>query len=136
MSGLQTLYPNASGAGFGVSTNADNVRANTRWLDEWIMFSGDHPDFDSTLTYTSGKLTEIIYAEQTASAVADGRASGTRIYGKVTLTYTGSALTKVKKEISYNAGSSYAIWVGRAGNAFQNLTYTSDVLTSTTMATS
>lgn len=134
MSGLSSLYPNAGS--YSASTNADNVRANVQWLEELAIFMGVHPDFDGAFTYTSGSLTQALYTEQTASATADGRGSGTRKIAKQTLTYTSGNLTKIKNEISYNNGSSYSIWVGRAGNAFTNPGYTSGNLTSTTMATS
>ena len=134
MSGLLSLYPNAGS--YSASTNADKVRANVQWLEEALIFTGTHPDFDGAFTYTSGTLTQALYTEQTASATADGRGSGTRKIAKQTLTYTAGVLTKVKNEISYNNGVSYAIWVGRAGNAYMNPGYTSGDLTSTTMATS
>jgi len=134
MSGLLSSYPNAGS--YGVSTNADNVKANIQWLEELLIFAGMHPDFDGAFTYTSGNLTQALYTEQLASATADGRGSGTRKIARQTLTYTSGVLTKVKNEMSYDNGGSYSIWVGRAGNAFMNPGYTSGNLTSTTMATS
>jgi len=132
--GVRSLYPNAGA--FGVSANADKVRGNTQWLEELAVFMGMHPDFDGTLSYTSGQLTGSLWVEQLASATVDGRVNGTRKQARETLTYTSGQLTKVKREFSYDNGGTWAIWTGRAGNAFENLGYTSGLLTTITRATS
>jgi len=68
--------------------------------------------------------------ESTASAAADvpSRSGAQRYYLRQTLTYTSGALTKVRYEISYDSGSTWANWTDAAGNSYQNLTYNSNGL--------
>jgi hypothetical protein len=131
---FRTGYPNASS--YGVSTNADNVRANLQNLREMIAQFSGAPGFDipvsGGMTYVSGQLTGVLYQESTAAAAADTptRSAAQRIFIRQTLSYTSGNLTKVRYEISYDAGSTYIDWVDLAGEAFLNLTYNTNGLES------
>jgi len=136
MSGyIQRAYPSASG--YGVSDNADKVREHTQNLLEMIAQTGSAPGFDipasGGTTFSGGNLTGVLFQESTASAAADvpSRSGSERYYLRQTLTYDGSNnLTKVRFEISYDSGSTWANWADAAGNSYQNLTYDTDGLES------
>ena len=137
MSGyIQKAYPNASGGGFGVSTNADKVREHTQNLLEMIAQTGSAPGFDIPVsggtTFSGGNMTGVLFQESTASAAADvpSRSGAQRYYLRQTLTYSGSDLTKVRFEISYDSGSTWANWADAAGNSYLNITYDTDGLES------
>ena len=137
MSGyIQKAYPNASGGGFGVSTNADKVREHTQNLLEMVGQGAGAPGFDipvsGGMTYSGGNLTGVLMQESTASAAADvpSRSGAQRYYLRQTLTYTSGNLTKVRYEISYDSGSTWSNWTDAAGNSYQNLTYNTDGLES------
>jgi len=136
MSGyIQRAYPSASG--YGVSDNADKVREHTQNLLEMIAQTGSAPGFDipasGGTTFSGGNLTGVLFQESTASAAADvpSRSGSQRYYLRQTLTYDGSNnLTKVRFEISYDSGSTWANWADAAGNSYQNLTYNANGLES------
>lgn len=137
MSGyIQKAYPNASGGGYGVSTNADKVREHTQNLLEMVAQGAGAPGFDipvsGGMTYSGGNLTGVLMQESTASAAADvpSRSGAQRYYLRQTLTYTSGALTKVRYEISYDSGSTWSNWTDAAGNSYQNLTYNANGLES------
>ena len=137
MSGyIQKAYPNASGGGYGVSTNADKVREHTQNLLEMVGQGAGAPGFDipvsGGMTYSGGNLTGVLMQESTASAAADvpSRSGAQRYYLRQTLTYTSGNLTKVRYEISYDSGSTWSNWTDAAGNSYQNLTYDTDGLES------
>jgi len=143
MSGyIQKAYPNASGGGYGVSTNADKVREHTQNLLEMVGQGAGAPGFDipvsGGMTYSGGNLTGVLMQESTASAAADvpSRSGAQRYYLRQTLTYTSGDLTKVRYEISYDSGSTWANWADAAGNSYQNLTYNTDGLESVIWGTS
>jgi len=128
MSGYtQKAYPNAGS--YGVSTNADKVREHTQNLLEMVAQGAGAPGFDipvsGGMTYSGGNLTGVLMQESTASAAADvpSRSGAQRYYIRQTLTYTSGNLTKVRYEISYDSGSTWANWTDAAGNSYQNLTY-------------
>jgi len=136
MSGyIQRAYPSASG--YGVSDNADKVREHTQNLLEMIAQTGSAPGFDipasGGTTFSGGNLTGVLFQESTASAAADvpSRSGAQRYYLRQTLTYDGSNnLTKVRFEISYDSGSTWANWADAAGNSYLNITYDTDGLES------
>lgn len=136
MSGyIQRAYPSASG--YGVSDNADKVREHTQNLLEMIAQTGSAPGFDipasGGTTFSGGNLTGVLFQESTASAAADvpSRSGSERYYLRQTLTYDGSNnLTKVRFEISYDSGSTWANWADAAGNSYLNITYDTDGLES------
>ena len=138
MSGyIQKAYPNASGGGYGVSTNADKVREHTQNLLEMVGQGAGAPGYDipvsGGMTYSGGNLTGVLMQESTASAAADvpSRSGAQRYYLRQTLSYNGSGqLTKVRYEISYNSGSTWSNWTDAAGNSYQNLTYNANGLES------
>ena len=137
MSGyIQRAYPNASGGGYGVSTNADKTREFLQNLFEMIAHTGGAPGYDIPVsggtTYSGGNLTGVLYQESTASAAADtpSRSGSQRYYLRQTLTYTSGDLTKVRFEISYDSGSTWANWADAAGNSYLNITYDTDGLES------
>lgn len=144
MSGYtQKAYPNASGGGFGVSTNADKVREHTQNLLEMVAQGAGAPGFDipvsGGMTYSSGRLTGVLLQESTANAAADvpTRGSGARYFVRQTLSYNGSGqLSKVRYEISYDSGTTWSNWVDAAGNSYQNLTYNTNGLESVIWGTS
>lgn len=135
MSGyIQRAYPSASG--YGVSDNADKVREYLQNLFEMIAHTGGAPGYDIPVsggtTYSGGNLTGVLYQESTASAAADtpSRSGSQRYYLRQTLTYTSGDLTKVRFEISYDSGSTWANWADAAGNSYLNITYDTDGLES------
>jgi hypothetical protein len=131
MSGLLDFrFPNPGSNNVG--TNSDKIRANTEFVEELAMFAGEHPDYEIAFTYSGGNLTQVDYTEITAAATARGRASGTRIFGREILTYSGSNLQKIRRRISYDSGATFADWVGHAGFDFANYNYTGSDLTSIT----
>jgi len=141
MSGYtQKAYPNAGS--YGVSTNADKVREHTQNLLEMVAHGAGAPGFDipvsGGMTYSGGNLTGVLMQESTASAAADvpSRSGAQRYYIRQTLTYTSGNLTKVRYEISYDSGSTWANWTDAAGNSYQNLTYNSNGLESVIWGTS
>ena len=135
MSGfIKSGYPD-DGA-YDVATNADNVRTNLQNLREMFAQGAGAPGFDipvsGGMTYSGGNLTGVLMQESTANAAADtpSRGAGARYYIRQTLTYTSGNLTKVRYEISYDSGSTWANWADAAGNSYQNLTYDTDGLES------
>ena len=135
MSGyIQRAYPSASG--YGVSDNADKVREYLQNLFEMIAQTGGAPGFDIPVsggtTFSGGNMTGAPFQESTATAAADvpSRSGSERYYLRQTLTYSGSDLTKVRFEISYDSGSTWANWVDAAGNSYLNITYDTDGLES------
>lgn len=136
MSGyIQRAYPSASG--YGVSDNADKVREYLQNLFEMIAQTGGAPGFDIPVsggtTFSGGNMTGVLFQESTASAAADvpSRSGAQRYYLRQTLTYDGSNnLTKVRFEISYDSGSTWANWADAAGNSYLNITYDTDGLES------
>jgi hypothetical protein len=141
MSGqIRIGYPNAGS--YSVSTNADNTRTNLQNLREMFAQGAGAPGFDipvsGGMTYTGGLLTGVLLQEQTAAAAADTptRTSAQRIFVRQTLTYTSGSLTKVRYEISYDSGTTYANWTDLAGNSYQNLTYSAGALASVIWGTS
>lgn len=123
-------YPNVDT--FTADQNADKVRSNAAFSEEAAMFAGAHPDYESFYTYTGSRLNQVEFREITAAATARGRASGTRIFGRIIYTYTGSSLTKAQTRISYDAGSTFSDWQGFAAFDFANYNYTGSQLTSIT----
>ena len=135
MSGfIKSGYPEDSA--YDVATNTDNTRANTQNLREMIAQGAGAPGFDipvsGGMTYSGGNLTGVLMQESTANAAADvpTRGSGARYFIRQTLTYTSGNLTKVRYEISYDSGTTWAAWVDLAGNSYQNLTYNANGLES------
>ena len=136
MSLFRMGYPNAGS--YSVSTNADNVRTSLQALREMLAAGSVVPGFESTLTPTGAPPTSIVTSERTNVAAADtpSRGAALRIFMRQTLTYTAGAVTKIRYEISFDSGTTYANWVDLAGNAYQNFAYSSGFLSTSTWATS
>ena len=136
MSIVQSLYPNAGS--YSASQNADKVRANVQALRENIAMQGMAPGFEIAATgdrtyNADSTLASVILKERTDVATGDGRGSGTRIFCRLTFTYTASRLTKTRYEISFDSGTSYANWLDAGGNSYMNLAYTAAGLLDTAL---
>jgi hypothetical protein len=131
MSGLLDFrFPNPGSNNVG--TNSDKIRSNAEFVEEIAAFSGNHPDYEATITYSGNNVSQIDWTEITAAATARGRAAGTRIICRTIYTYSGGNLQKAQRRISYDNGGTFADWVGFAGFDFANYNYTGTDLTTIT----
>lgn len=136
MTAFKTGKPDAADTG---TPFAQSARDNFWALREMVATLGSAQGFDFSHNGGAGVTpSEMYFREQTAVAAADtpSRGSGARIWIRLTLTYSGGRVTKVKYEISTDSGSTYSNWTDLAGNYFFNLDYTGRVIPFGTWATS
>lgn len=131
------LFSKPDDAAIGVAF-AQSIRDNFWAVWATFVTTGIAPGFNLSHNNSPTSAPTIYYLqEQLGNATADGRASGTRIFYRVTLTYTSGKVTKVQLEYSADSGGTYsALVVDAAGNSFLNFDYTGRTIPFGTWATS